>query len=91
LPHAQAALHLSAGHEPDSFYLPEMWLVLARAHQALAQLEGARRAAAAGLAWVRRVHQADVPADFQDSFLHRNPVNRDLLALAAQLSVSPAM
>ena len=87
LPHAQAALHLSAGHEPDSFYLPEMWLVLARAHQALGHAESARRAAADGLAWVQRVHQTDVPANFQDSFLHRNPVNFQLLALAAQLAV----
>ncbi len=85
LPHAQAALHLAATREPDSFYLPEMWLVLARAHQALGHSDDAARAAADGLAWVRRVDRAHVPVEFHDSFLHRNPVNRDLMALAARL------
>jgi len=45
--------------------------------------------AKAGLeAAVRRIHRIateQVPEPFRDSFLHRNPVNRELLALAARL------
>jgi len=33
--------------------------------------------------WITRAVAADMPAEFVDSFLHRNPVNRDLLAAAA--------
>ena len=40
----------------------------------------ARRAAADGQAWVREVHDKHVPAEFRDSFLHRNAINRELLA-----------
>lgn len=87
LPHSLAALHLSTAREPDSFLLPEMWLVLvlARAHRALGHTDDAARSVAEGLAWVRRVDQAHVPAEFHDSLMNRNPVNRDLLALASVL------
>ena len=85
LPHAEAALHLAGSREPDSFYLPELWLVLARARLTLGHADAAARAAADGVAWVRRVAQHHVPAEFQDSFLHRNPINRDLLELAGRL------
>ena len=37
-----------------------------------------------GAAWVTRTADAHVPASFCDSFLHRNAVNRDLLAAAAR-------
>jgi DNA-binding SARP family transcriptional activator/tetratricopeptide (TPR) repeat protein len=84
VPHAEAALHLARSYQPDSFYLGEVWLVAAQAMRALGRDAEARRAADDGLAWVRSVHDAHVPAEFRDSFLHRNPVNRELLALAAQ-------
>jgi len=32
----------------------------------------------------------DVPAAFRDSFLHRNPVNRELFALAAHWGLALA-
>jgi hypothetical protein len=44
------------------------------------------RASQDGMAWVRAVHDAHVPAAFKSSFLHRYPVNRELQALAAQLA-----
>jgi len=37
-----------------------------------------------GLAWVRRVDEQHVPAPFRESFLQRNPINRELFALAAR-------
>lgn len=82
--HAEAALHLARNYQPDSYFLPEAWLVAAQALGALGRDADARRAVDDGLAWVRAVHDAHVPAEFRDSFLHRNPVNRELLALAAR-------
>lgn len=88
LPHAQAALHLAKDYLPDSFYLPEMWLVAAQAMAALGREADARQAMAEGVAWVMAVHDSNVPAEFRDSFLHRNPVNRELLALAQRLAAA---
>lgn len=83
LPHAQAALQLARTYLPDSFYLAEAWLVAAQTMGALGHDADARHAAHAGLAWVMAAHDAHVPMEFRDSFLHRNPVNRALLALAS--------
>ncbi len=78
-PHVEAALRLAHRYLPDSFYLPEMWLVAARVLTALGRDADARRAVADGQAWVRKVHDTHVPAAWRESFLHRNPVNRELL------------
>ena len=43
------------------------------------------RAAQTGHDWVMRVHDAHVPEVVRPSFLQRNAVNRDLLALAPRL------
>jgi len=84
LPHVEAALHLARQYLPDSFYLPEMWLVAAQTYAALERSGDARRAMADGQAWIGRTHDTQVPAEFRDSFLQRNPVNRELLALASR-------
>ena len=86
LPHVDASLQLAKRYIPDSFYLPELWLVAAQVFRALGRELDVQRAAADGHAWVRRVHDAHVPEPFRDSFLNRNPVNRELLALAARLA-----
>ena len=78
-PHVEAALRLAKQYLPDSFYLPEMWLVAAQLLTSLGRDAEARRAAADGLAWTRNVHDTQVPPEFRESFLHRNPVNRELL------------
>ena len=88
LPHAEAALHLARQYLPDSFYLPEMWLVAAQTLLALGRMPDARRNAQAGVAWVMNALDTTVPADFRDSFLHRNPVNRELLALSQRLAAA---
>lgn len=85
-PHVESALHLATHFVPDSFYLPEMWLVAAQVTVALGLDDDARRMLAEAMAWVTNVHDKNVPAAFRDSFLHRNPVNRDLLALASRLN-----
>jgi DNA-binding SARP family transcriptional activator len=85
-PHVEAALKLARTHQPYTFYLPELWLVAARVFQAVDQTDDARRAARAGHDWVMRVHDAHVPEAFRPSFLQRNAVNRELLALAPRLN-----
>ena len=86
LPHVEAALRLSAEYQPDSFYLPELWLVAGRVLMAADRTEEARHAVEEGCGWVRRVARSHLPEHFVDSFLNRNAVNRDLLQLGARLS-----
>ena len=84
---ARALLHLlEEGYAPDFTYQPEAWLVAGQALQAAGDKSAARAAWARGLAWVQQRALPRVPAPFIDSFLHRNPVNRQLLALPAGVS-----
>ncbi|MDE2368991.1 MAG: AAA family ATPase [Burkholderiales bacterium] len=78
-PHVEAALHLARDHRPDSFYLPELWLVAGRVEAALGHVERAQAHWRTGAAWV--LEAADVPAAFRASFLERNAVNRALTTL----------
>jgi DNA-binding SARP family transcriptional activator/tetratricopeptide (TPR) repeat protein len=87
-PHVEAALTLAREHQPDTFYLPELWLVAARVFQALGRTEDAKRSAGVGRDWVMAVHDQQVPEVFRPSFLQRNPINHELLSLAARLTVS---
>lgn len=84
LPHVEAALDLAREHQPESFYLAEAWLAAARVYLGLGREADARRVLADGRAWVVARHDEDVPPAFRESFLHRNAVNRELLALAAR-------
>lgn len=84
LPQVEAALDLAREHQPDSFYLPETWLVAARVFNALGRPAEAARMARTGREWVMAVHDMHVPVAFRASFLHRNAVNRDLLELASR-------
>ena len=81
VPHVDAALHLVADRHPDSFYLPELWLVAGRTAAALGRDDLASARWLAGRRWIDEV--ARVPAAFRASFLQRNPVNRELIALTS--------
>ena len=81
LPHVEAALRLARRYLPDSFYLPEIWLVAARTLATLGRDAAARKACAEGRAWIQRAHDTQVPDEFRESFLRRNPVNSELLSL----------
>ncbi len=83
LPHAEAALHLARDRQPDSFYLPELWLVAGQVHAALGQPVRAAQCWRDGAAWVQRVAVEHVPQAFRESFLHRNATNAELRRLAA--------
>ena len=45
----------------------------------------ATRCLLAGKAWLQRAVDEDVPPEFRDSFLNRNPVHREVLTLATRL------
>jgi hypothetical protein len=82
------ARHLAqlADHEgSDEMYRAEVWLA---AHQALAPVDPAAATTILerALAWLRNTARDHVPAAMRDGFMYRNPVNRELLALAARLT-----
>jgi tetratricopeptide (TPR) repeat protein len=91
---AERALLLAVDRDAYGLYKPELWW-----HAALALQSAGNPARAAGVvrqaaAWVHdRVKEGDVPPEFIDSFLHRNPINRELLAwcgrLEAEMGVTP--
>lgn len=64
------------------FYRPALLLELARA-AAPADPALSQRALRDGADWVRNVARFQVPEPMRDSFLKRNRINRELLALAA--------
>ena len=85
LPHVEAALRLALEFDMDSMYRGELWLAAHRAYAAAGEDAYARRSLDEGVNWVRSVAQAHVPSECRESFLGRNPVNRELLRLATVL------
>ena len=82
--HAREAIALLAQAEPSETYRGEAWL---SAYKALAVVGDTRagEVLADAVAWIRRAADQVVPPEFRDSFLNRNPANRELLALATRL------
>jgi DNA-binding SARP family transcriptional activator len=81
---ALAALALAERGIGNTVLLPaELWLHAGRALLAAADPQAAQ-VLKQGRDWVHRTAQNEVPEPFRDGFLTRNPVNRDLLALAAR-------
>jgi DNA-binding SARP family transcriptional activator/tetratricopeptide (TPR) repeat protein len=85
LPHVEAALRLAPDFDMDSMYRGELWLVAYRTYVAVGDDTLARRMLGDGLSWVTTLAELHVPPAYRDSFLHRNPVNRELLRLATIL------
>jgi hypothetical protein len=71
------------GRPPFVLYAPEYWAIAARAFEAVEENLAANAARARGVAWILGTGLPNVPAPFRDSYLHRNPVNRYLLAAGA--------
>ena len=67
---------------PADMYLGEAWWIATQVFDAAGDHDDASMALAHGAQWVRRVALPQVPEEFRDSFLHRNPSNRALLAAA---------
>lgn len=81
---AQQALALHDGNVRTTALLPgELWLHASRALRAA----GDARAEAVlqrGLNWLHMTAEEQVPEAFRDGFLNRNPIHRELRALAAR-------
>jgi tetratricopeptide (TPR) repeat protein len=73
---------IDAGVQPADLYLGEAWWIAAQVFDADGAGDEALLALARGAQWVRRVALPQVPDEFRDSFLQRNPSNRALLAAA---------
>ena len=67
---------------PADLYRGEAWWLAAQVFDAAGDGAQALLALAQGSDWVRRVALPNVPDEFRDSFLVRNPANRALLAAA---------
>lgn len=84
---ALAALALAdQGRQTTSSLPAELWLNAGRALAAAGDAAKSAEVLTQGRAWLQTTAREQVPEPFRDSFLHRNPVNRELLALAARLS-----
>jgi tetratricopeptide (TPR) repeat protein len=68
--------------QPADLYLGQAWWVAAQVFEASGDGDKALMALAQGALWVRRTALPNVPDEFVDSFLQRNPTNRALLAAA---------
>ncbi|MDP2370978.1 ATP-binding protein [Rhodoferax sp.] len=88
--YARSALALSTRRQSTMLLPAELWLHGARALLAAGETAPARQLLAIGREWLRCTARDRVPEPFRDSFLNRNPVNRDLLALARQRHVTHA-
>jgi hypothetical protein len=60
------------------------WIELRLLHEARDPAAGEH--ATAAVSHLRALARSRVPAEFRDAFLHRHPVHRELLALAARLA-----
>jgi tetratricopeptide (TPR) repeat protein len=77
----QARALLDDGISPEpTMYCGAAWIAIARVLYASGQTHEADAALSAGVQWVQRHAVPHVPPQFLDSFLHRNPHNRELLA-----------
>ncbi|MBK9572097.1 MAG: AAA family ATPase [Rhodoferax sp.] len=85
--YALAGLALSARRQSTMLLPAEPWLHCARALHAAGDTAQAMQLLATGRDWLQHTARQHVPEPFRDSFLNRNPVNRELLALASRLGV----
>ncbi len=81
----EALAQAPADVEPNDLYAGERWLVTVRVLRAADRHADAARALHNAVAAIERIAREDTPSEFRDSFLHRNPVNRELLTLATRL------
>ena len=81
--HLEAAQGLADRFDSEIIYKGEYWAGCAQALQQLGRPEQARRLARQGQDWLERCAADEVPAEFVDSFLHRNAVNVTLRSLSS--------
>lgn len=81
---ALAALELASERQTTVLLPAELWLQCGRALVAAGDTAHAAEVLSRGRDWLRTTALEQVPEPFCDSFLQRNPVNRELLALASR-------
>ena len=87
LRHARTAWSLAERLCCVAFYALDPWLHCARVFEALGDRDAASEVSQRAGRWIdQALRSAEVAPEFSDSFLHRNPVNRELLAIAARLN-----
>jgi tetratricopeptide (TPR) repeat protein len=69
---------------PWDMYRPEAWWIEFQVLDAAGETAAALDALRAAVAWIHGNALPDMPAEFRDSFLSRNPVNRAVLAAASR-------
>ena len=87
---ALAALALAEERQTTALLPGELWLHCGRALAAAGDAVHAAEVLSRGRAWLHETAAEQVPEPFRDSFLHRNPVNRELMTLAAWPDQRPA-
>lgn len=79
---AQELVAEARGATPYGLYVPETWWILHRVFAAAGDVSAAADALEAARRWIMETALPHVPYAFRDSFLNRNPINRDVLAAA---------
>ncbi len=72
---------------PMDMSCAEVWLTLAQARQAAGQWPQATAALRTGQQWLQQVAQDHLDEPYRDGYLRRNPVNAELLRLAASAGI----
>ncbi len=75
--------------DPYDLYRPEAWWILHRGFEQAGDRSAALDALARATNWVCEVALPNVPDEFRDGFLHRNPVNLAVLGAASRLLPAP--
>lgn len=88
LRHAQRAADALDVALPLDMSCAEVWLTLTRALQAAGDVPAAAAAAARGKRWLEQIAAQHIDEPYRRGYLERNPVNRDLLALAQRITRS---
>jgi len=70
--------------QPADMYPADAWWIAVEAFDGCHAVDDAQAALAHGARWIRETCASHVPAEFHDSFLNRNAVNRALLAAAGR-------
>ena len=84
--HAQRAAAALGAALPMEMSCAEVWLTLAQALQAHGHRPLAENALRAGQQWLQQIAQQHLDEPYRDGYLRRNPVNAELLRLAAGLA-----
>jgi DNA-binding SARP family transcriptional activator/tetratricopeptide (TPR) repeat protein len=84
---AREAWALSYEVVATMFYPLDPWWYCARVFEATGAAAAAAEVARRSKEWIEAALAGEVAAEFRDSFLHRNPVNRELLGLASRIRI----